>query len=119
MLGKTKILKMKKIIAREFLIFLGSIIFGIGLFFMWNLYQINSWKKFKLIRKELDNTPLNNLEKRQELYEVSRGFIDSFFLHVPNEGKILYLSIIFFSIFFLARYLFYAVKWSIIQLKEN
>lgn len=110
---------MKKIIAREFLIFLGSIVLGLVLFFMWNLYQINSWKKLKLLREEIIITSMNQSERVQKLYEVSRGFYDSFFLNVSNGEKILYLSIFIFSILFLMRYLFYAVKWSIIQLKEK
>lgn len=119
--GKIKILKMKKIIAREFLIFLGSIVLGLVLFFTWNFYQINSWKKLKLLQKELANSSTNNLEKRQEIYRVARDLVDSdsFFLNVSNGEKILYLSIFIFSILFLMRYLFYAVKWSIIQLKEK
>jgi energy-coupling factor transporter transmembrane protein EcfT len=70
-------MKMKKIIAREFLIILGSIVFGLVLFFTWNLYQINSWKKLKLLQKELANSSTNNLEKRQEIYRVARDLVDS------------------------------------------
>jgi ABC-type antimicrobial peptide transport system permease subunit len=114
-------MKMKKIIAREFLIFLGAIISFFLLFFSWNLYQINSWKKLKLLQKELANSSTNNLEKRQELYRVARDLVDtdSFFLYVSTEEKILYLLIFIFSILFLMRYIFYAIKWSIIQLKEK
>jgi hypothetical protein len=114
-------MEMKKIIAREFLIILGSIVLGLVLFFTWNLYQINSWKKLKLLQKELANSSTNNLEKRQEIYRVARDLVDSdsFFLNVSNGEKILYLSIFIFSILFLMRYLFYAVKWSIFQLKEK
>jgi hypothetical protein len=111
-------MKMKKIIAREFLIFLGAIISFFLLFFSWNLYQINSWKKWSLLKNESTINP-TDLEKRKVVLDTATEIRDSFFLSVSDEEKILYLSIFIFSIFFLARYLFYAVKWSIFQLKEK
>ncbi len=110
---------MKKIIAREFLIFLGAIISFFLLFFTWNLIQENIRKKINLIHKEIVNNPTINLEQVQELQKASIDLRFSFFLYVSTEEKILYLSIFIFFIFFLARYLVYAVKWSFIQLKEK
>ena len=110
---------MKRIIAREFLIFLGSIISFLPLFFIWNLIQENIRQKINLIHKEVANNPTINLEKIQELQETASDLRFSFFLYVSTGEKILYLSIFIFSILFLIRYLFYAVKWSIIQLKEK
>ncbi len=118
MLGKINRLKMKKIIAREFLIFLGAIISFFLLFFSWNLYQINSWKKWSLLKNELAINP-TDLEKRKVVVDTYADIMDSFFLKVSDEEEILYLAIFIFSIFFLARYLVYAVQWSIIQLKEK
>lgn len=44
---------------------------------------------------------------------------NSFFLTVHYDDRGPFLALIYFSILFLMRYLFYAVKWSIIQLKEK
>jgi hypothetical protein len=112
-------MKMKKIIAREFLILICAIISLLPLFFIWNLIQVNIREKINLIHKEFANTPTTNLDKMQELLDASHDLRYSFLLNVSDGERIMYLSIIVFSIFFLARYLFYAVKWSIIQLKEN
>jgi len=111
---------MKKIIAREFLIFLGSLVLGLVLFIIWEYYQVNSWEKLRLLQSEVANSSKNDLKKRLELYQTAIDLIDSNnFINVSDGEQILYLSIFIFSILFLMRYLFYAVKWSIIQLKEK
>lgn len=112
---------MKKIIAREFLIFLGSIVLGLVLFIIWEYYQVNNWEKLKLLQSEVANSSKNDLKKRLELYQTARDLIidSNNFINVSDGEQILYLSIFIFSILFFARYLFYAIKWSIIQLKEK
>jgi hypothetical protein len=44
---------------------------------------------------------------------------NSFFVTVHYDDRGPFLALTYFSILFFARYLFYAVKWSIIQLKEK
>lgn len=110
---------MKKIIAREFLIVLGGIISFFPLLITWNFIQENIRREINLVYREIYNTPRTNLEKMQELYETTFDLRSSFFMSFSTEGKILNISIFIFSILFLMRYLFYAVKWSIIQLKEK
>lgn len=110
---------MKKIIAREFLIFLVAIISLLPLHFIWNLIQERITEKIISIHKEIANNLTTDFEKNLELLEASRELRASIFLNASNGEKILYLSIFIFSILFLMRYLFYAVKWSIIQLKEK
>jgi len=112
---------MKKIIAREFLIFLSSLVLGLVLFIVWDFYQVNRFEKLKLLQSEVANSSKNDLEKRLELYQNARDLVlsNNFIFNVSDGEQILYSSIFIFSIMFFARYLFYAVKWSIIQLKEK
>ncbi len=204
MLGKTKFLKMKKIIAREFLVLLSAIILILLSYFGWVLIQKNITKEinnsqieiddvFKFepiislelmnkdyvsdfnIRSKVDNrdftfikkypvlTPYLNsnvlldfigtkkankyksklvfyskfaefgfdvngrhknisdadFEKVKENEQRINQLENSFFVTVHYNDRGPFLALIYFSILFFARYLYYAVKWSIIQLKEK
>lgn len=137
--------KFKKNVAREFLFLLGSTVLFFVLLFLWMFFENRNDNRVDELQNEIKSTRLElvnkikSMEKKGELEKTIANMVqkseenkkltkleeelkkkeNSFFSSSIYDKDVIELGILIISITFGLRYLIYATKWSLKELKSE